>query len=87
MHDSTFDWAFAADDTVGGRISLARDACGLSLEDAACVVGVEAKTWRHWENDQIALRHDRLDKIAGVLQVSLAWLLSGSGRGPVALAI
>jgi transcriptional regulator with XRE-family HTH domain len=82
MYDSRIEWTFAADDTVGGRISLARDACGLSMEDAACVVGVEAKTWSHWENDRLAPRHDRLDKVAGVLQVSLAWLLSGRGRGP-----
>jgi HTH-type transcriptional regulator, cell division transcriptional repressor len=86
MYDSRIDWSFAADDTVGGRMSLARDACGLSLEDAANVVGVDTRTWRHWENDQIALRHDRLDKIAGVLQVSLAWLLSGVGKGPAAAA-
>ncbi|SFB15780.1 Helix-turn-helix domain-containing protein [Rhizobium sp. NFR07] len=86
MYDSRVDWSFAADDTVGGRISLARDACGLSLEDAAGVVGVETETWRHWENDQIALRHDRLDKVAGVLKVSLAWLLSGAGKGPLAAA-
>ena len=83
MHESRYDWAFAADDTVGGRISLARDACGLSLEDAARVSGVDAMTWRHYENDQIALRHDRLYSMAGALKVSLAWLLTGAGRGPV----
>lgn len=82
MHESKLDWSFAADDTVGGRISLARDACGISLEDAADVVGVEAEIWQHWENDRLALRHDRLDRIAGVLKVSLPWLLNGRGRGP-----
>lgn len=72
----------AMDDTIGGRISLARDACAISIEDAACIIGVEAKTWSDWENDRAEPRADRLDMIAGVLQVSLAWLLNGRGAGP-----
>lgn len=76
-------WNLATDDTLGGRMSLARDACGLSIEDAARAIGVETPTWAHWENDREEPQPDRLDMIAGVLQVSLAWLVSGRGTGPV----
>lgn len=70
------------DDTLGGRISLARDAAEMSLEDAAAVVGVEPQTWSNWENDRSAPRANRLDMLAGVLGISIGWLLSGRGRGP-----
>jgi transcriptional regulator with XRE-family HTH domain len=73
---------FATDDTIGGRISLARDALNMSVEDISRIVGVTQETWQNWENDRSAPRADQLDVIAGTLQVSLAWLLSGRGVGP-----
>jgi transcriptional regulator with XRE-family HTH domain len=70
------------DDTLGGRISLARDAAAMTVEQTAAVLGVEATTWSNWENDRAAPRANRLDMLAGVLQVSVGWLLAGQGRGP-----
>ena len=73
---------FAEDDTLGGRISLARDAADLSVEETARILGVENETWCNWENDRALPRSNRLDMMAGVLQVSLGWLLNGQGAGP-----
>ena len=82
MHDEQSVSVFATDDTIGGRISLARDALDMSVEEASRIVGVTAESWQNWENDRSAPRANQLDMIAGALQVSLAWLLSGRGSGP-----
>lgn len=84
-HDLTLAPRFAVettDDTIGGRISLARDAAGLSIEEASAVAGVTAETWRNWENDRAEPRANRLDMLARILQVSITWLLDGHGNGP-----
>ncbi|MBP1847841.1 transcriptional regulator with XRE-family HTH domain [Rhizobium petrolearium] len=83
MYDGQIVSAFATDDTIGGRISLARDALNMSIEDASRIVGVTSETWQNWENDRSDPRANLLDRIAGALKVSLAWLLSGRGTGPV----
>ncbi|NUS66726.1 MAG: helix-turn-helix transcriptional regulator [Ensifer adhaerens] len=75
--------ADATDDTIGGRISLARDAIKLSIEEISAIAGVTEETWISWENDRAEPRANRLDMMAGILQVNLAWLLDGRGRGPV----
>lgn len=72
----------AQDDTLGGRMSLARDALDVSAQRAARILGVETSTWSNWENDRDAPRANRLAMIAGVLSVSLSWLLTGRGQGP-----
>jgi len=82
MYDGQTVSTFATGDTIGGRISLARDALEMSVEDASRIVGVTSETWRNWENDRSAPRANLLDRIAGALKVSLAWLLSGRGTGP-----
>ncbi|MDW5316062.1 helix-turn-helix transcriptional regulator [Rhizobium sp. PL01] len=69
------------DDTIGGRISLARDALGLSVEEISSVVGVTDDTWSNWENDRSEPRANRLDMLARVLQVNITWLLSGQTQG------
>lgn len=82
MRDSNTEIMAADDDTLGGRISLARDAVALSVEETASILGVERETWSNWENDRAAPRANRLGMLAGVLQVSVGWLLSGRGCGP-----
>lgn len=71
-----------AHDTLGGRISLARDATSLTIEQISAVVGVTVETWSNWENDRAEPRANRLDMLARVLQVSIAWLMNGQGKGP-----
>ncbi|HEX2148090.1 MAG TPA: helix-turn-helix transcriptional regulator, partial [Pseudorhizobium sp.] len=48
------------DDTLGGRLSLARDAATLSAEEIAAILGVERQTWMNWENDRAAPSANRL---------------------------
>ncbi|MBB3979970.1 helix-turn-helix domain-containing protein [Rhizobium sp. TRM96647] len=71
------------DDTLGGRISFAREACGLSAEEAAERLGVLATSWSAWECDRDVPRANRLTMMAGVLGVSPSWLLTGFGHGPL----
>ncbi len=70
------------DDTIGGRISLARDALGFTVEHISAIAGVTVETWTNWENDRSEARANRLDMLARILQVNIAWLLSGQGENP-----
>lgn len=70
-------------DTLGGRISRARDALGLSVSLVARRVGVKAATLQAWENDRSEPSVERLSLLAGVLEVPLVWLLHGVGDAPV----
>jgi transcriptional regulator with XRE-family HTH domain len=73
----------ARDDTLGGRISLAREASRLSVTDAASRLGVQTDSWLSWECDRAAPRANRLTMMAGILAVSPTWLLTGIGSGPL----
>lgn len=70
-------------DTLGGRISLAREAKALTVEDAARRLGVLISSWNAWERDRSVPRANRLTTMAGVLGVSPSWLLIGRGSGPL----
>ncbi len=71
-----------SDDTIGGRMSLARDACEVTIPEAAEMAGVHEDVWASWENDRAEPIAGHLDTVAAVLDVSLAWLVSGRGIGP-----
>jgi transcriptional regulator with XRE-family HTH domain len=72
----------AQDDTLGGRVSLARESALLSIEEAACQLGVTAKTWTDWECDRASPESYHMTPITGVLRVSLQWMVAGEGTGP-----
>lgn len=83
----TFDptelgWYSDATATLGDRLTAARDAQGLSVAQLAAKLGVRSKTLDGWENDRAEPRANRLQMLAGVLNVSLGWLLTGQGDGP-----
>nr|WP_051011666.1 helix-turn-helix transcriptional regulator [Nitratireductor pacificus] len=67
---------------MGGRLSRARDAIGLSVAELARRLGVKAATIQAWESDRAQPRANRLAMLAGVLNVSLSWLLHGVGASP-----
>jgi len=69
-------------DTLGSRLSRARDAKNSSLDQVAGLVGVEAKTLQAWERDQTTPRANRLSMLAGALGISQSWLLFGRGTSP-----
>jgi transcriptional regulator with XRE-family HTH domain len=72
----------AGDDTLGGRISSARDAAGIAIELLASQLGVRKETMLAWESDRSEPRPSRLIKLAGILGVSPMWLMTGAGEGP-----
>lgn len=67
--------------TFGDRLSAARQALGLSTEDVAGKLGVKNKTLKSWEADEGEPRANRLQMLAGILNVSIAWLITGRGEG------
>ena len=69
-------------DTMGGRMLRARDATGMTIAELARRLGVQVSTVQAWENDRSQPRANRLSMLAGVLDVSLSWLLHGVGSGP-----
>ena len=75
------DWFSDDKATFGDRLAGAREAAGLSQEDLARRLGVKAKTIHAWEDDLSEPRANRLQMLAGLLNVSLMWLMTGNGDG------
>ncbi len=67
--------------TFGDRMAGAREASGMGQAELARRLGVKAKTIRTWENDQAEPRANKLQMLAGMLGVSIMWLLTGRGDG------
>ena len=68
--------------TFGDRVAGARQHADMTQADLAKRLGVKLKTLRAWEDDQSEPRANKLSMMAGILNVSLLWLLSGEGDGP-----
>src|SRR6056297_2946102 len=68
--------------TFGDRVAGARELAGMSQKDLARRLGVKLKTLKAWEDDLSEPRANKLSMMAGLLNVSLLWLLSGEGEGP-----
>jgi transcriptional regulator with XRE-family HTH domain len=75
------DWYDDEQATFGDRLTASREAAGLTECDLARKLGIAVKTIRAWEEDKSAPRASRLQTLAGLLNVSLMWLLNGSGVG------
>lgn len=67
--------------TFGDRITAAREAVGLTQEEVARRLGVRLRTVRAWEEDTAEPRANKLQMLAGLLNVSIRWLLTGEGDG------
>ncbi|TBX25959.1 MULTISPECIES: helix-turn-helix domain-containing protein [Nioella] len=76
------DWFSEEIATFGDRLAGAREAAGVSQEDMARRLGVKLKTVVAWENDWSEPRANKLQMVAGLLNVSIRWLLTGEGSGP-----
>ena len=72
--------------TFGDRLEAAREAKGLTVNGLAEKLGVDAQTVEAWEGDADEPRSNRIQMLAGLLNVSIVWLISGeaSGTGYVA---
>lgn len=70
------------DTTLGGRISMARETSGLSVSQVVKRLGVKATTYEAWEADRSEPRANKLVALAGILNISPPYLLSGLGKQP-----
>lgn len=86
MNDETDSQNWYSDETAtfGDRVAGAREAAGISQSDIARRMGVKLKTIAAWEEDLSEPRANKLQMLAGVLNVSLVWLLTGEGEGVAA---
>ncbi|MEP2919421.1 helix-turn-helix transcriptional regulator [Sulfitobacter sp.] len=80
MADTT-DWYAPDVATFGDRVASARDAAGMTQAVLARRLGVRVATLRAWENDAAEPRANRLSMLAGLLNVSMMWLINGEGEG------
>lgn len=76
--------ALDADADVGSRIEAARELAGMDRAEFGAQVGVRPETVAAWESGERPTRSNKLVLIAGVLGVSLSWLMIGRGEGPSA---
>ena len=86
MHDQQTDPAdtYFHEDiaTFGDRLAAARESVGYEQGQLARKLGVKSSTIAGWEDDRAEPRTNRIQMLAGVLGVSITWLLSGHGDGP-----
>ena len=81
MSDQEFDWYGPDAATFGDRVAGARDAMGMSQTQLARRLGVKKTTVVGWEQDVSEPRANKLSMMAGLLNVSIKWLLTGEGEG------
>jgi len=77
----TDDWYGPDTATFGDRLAAAREAAGMEPRQLARRLGVRLSTLEGWENDVSEPRANRLSMMAGLLNVSIIWLLTGEGEG------
>ncbi|WP_300037992.1 helix-turn-helix domain-containing protein [uncultured Roseobacter sp.] len=75
------DWYGPDTATFGDRVAAAREAAGMNQSELARRLGVRVATLRAWEDDLSEPRANRLSMMAGLLNVSMMWLINGEGVG------
>ncbi|MEO0750993.1 MAG: helix-turn-helix domain-containing protein [Pseudomonadota bacterium] len=75
------DWYDPAATTFGDRLAGAREQAGMTQAELAKRLGVKLSTLKSWEDDFNEPRANKLQMLAGILNVSLSWILSGEGEG------
>lgn len=75
------DWYSPEASTFGDRLAGAREQAGMSQQQLAKRLGVRLSTLRAWEDDLKEPRANRLSIMAGLLNVSMMWLINGEGEG------
>lgn len=79
--DDIRDWYSAEAATFGDRVAGAREQAGMTQKQLAKRLGVRLATLRAWEDDLSEPRANRLSMMAGLLNVSMMWLMTGEGDG------
>lgn len=75
------DWYGPDAATFGDRVAAARELSGMSQGLLAKRLGVRLATLKAWEEDRSEPRANRLSMLAGLLNVSMMWLINGEGEG------
>lgn len=81
MTDDSENWYGPETATFGDRVAAAREAAGMTQTQLARRLGVRIATLRGWEDDLSEPRANRLSMMAGLLNVSMMWLINGEGHG------
>lgn len=81
MSEEAQNWYDPDVATFGDRLAAAREQTNLSQAGLAKRLGVKASTVRKWEDDIAEPRANRLSMMAGILGVSMGWLINGEGDG------
>ena len=68
------------DTTLGGRVFQAREAANMTVAQVISRLGVRKATYMAWEADRSEPRANKLVALAGILNISPTYLLSGLGR-------
>ncbi len=79
--DDGLDWYSAEAATFGDRVAGAREQAGMTQKQLAKRLGIRLATLRDWEEDLSEPRANRLSMMAGILNVSMMWLMTGEGEG------
>ena len=80
--EAEFDWFGPEAATFGDRVAGARENAGMSQIELSRRLGVKLVTLQSWEEDRSEPRANKLQMLAGMLNISLLWVLSGQGFGP-----
>ena len=81
MNEIDLNWYGPETATFGDRVAGAREASGLTQAQLAKSLAVKQSTLRNWEQDLSEPRANKLSMLAGILNVSVMWLLNGEGEG------
>ena len=81
MTDLEYDWYGPDAATFGDRVAGAREVAAMTQAQLARRLGVKKATLLGWEQDLSEPRANKLSMMAGVLNVSMAWLITGEGDG------
>ena len=75
------DWYGPDTATFGDRLAAAREMAAMTQTELSRRLGVRVATLRAWEDDLSEPRANRLSIMAGLLNVSMMWLINGQGEG------
>jgi transcriptional regulator with XRE-family HTH domain len=75
------DWFGPESATFGDRVAGAREAAGMTQAQLSRRLGIKKITLSGWEQDMSEPRANKLSMMAGLLNVSIMWLLTGEGDG------
>ena len=67
--------------TLGARIMVARKAKGLTEAALGEKLGVPLDAIEAWEADEREPRSNRIQMLAGMLNISIMWLITGDSNG------